>query len=40
LKTALNKLNREKLKGRSFRARQVYNKPQAKQLYDSSHLYR
>ena len=38
-KTALNKLNREKLKGRSFRARQVYNKPQAKQLYDSSHLY-
>lgn len=39
MKISLNKLNREKLKGRSFRARQVYNKPQSKQLYDSSHLY-
>lgn len=38
VKTALNTLNQGKLKGRSFRARQVRNKVNAKQLYDRSHL--
>jgi ATP-independent RNA helicase DbpA len=38
VKTALNTLNQGRLKGRSFRARQVRNKINAKQLYDRSHL--
>ena len=37
-KIALNQLNTGKLKGRSFRVRQVHNKTHKKQLYSISHL--
>ncbi len=37
-KTALNQLNTGKLKGRSFRVRQVHNRVHKKQLYSTSHL--
>ncbi len=38
VKVALNKLNRGKLKGRSFRVRKVHNNINKKQLYNRSHL--